>query len=251
MDIAAYELTEAGLSAWRSGDRAIPEQHRLVLWLIEFYGNDYVERLAERYSTDVLSPLLDELEELKLIRRAAAPSKGLAALDPSAMAFSLADERRFEDELRRASESLAKVNSYISEERLKDRKPLGKPRTEAVVLIVEDDPDQLALADLRVSMEGYTVWVAQSARALHDTLATKGRPDALLLDVMLPDLNGFEILRKLRSHRVYADLPVILLTAKTGPEDIAMGLRLGADAYVTKPYSKRLLAGVLEQVLVH
>jgi CheY-like chemotaxis protein len=152
-------------------------------------------------------------------------------------------------ELQTASRSLLKGKVYVPKRRLRGRRPLQESGAQAVVLIVEDDPDQLALADLRISMEGYTVWVADSARSLQETLATKGTPDLVLLDVMLPDGDGFEILSNLRRHRTYASLPVIMLTAKSEAADIKKGLMLGADGYVTKPYSKNLLATIVNQVL--
>lgn len=66
---------------------------------------------------------------------------------------------------------------------------------------------------------------------------------------MLPDGDGFEILRELRGDASYAGLPVLLLTAKTDIDDILTGLKVGADAYLTKPYSKAILAQTIEQVL--
>jgi CheY-like chemotaxis protein len=245
-----YELTDAGRKAWQARDKAIPQSFRLVLWLIDFYGEDYLSDLTRRYSTSSLPGLLGELEDLKLVKRrsAAAAPKGLAANDANkTLAFSAEEQRRFEHELRSASNSLLKGKAYVSESR--PTRPLKKAPSETVVLIVEDDPDQLALADLRVSTAGYTVWVAESAAALQETLVLKGPPDILLLDVMLPDGDGFDILRRLRRHAVYAALPIILLTAKTQPEDIAAGLRFGADGYITKPYSKAVLHGLLRQIL--
>jgi CheY-like chemotaxis protein len=244
----AYEVTEAGRRAWQSQDGAIPRDFRLVLWLIDFYGEDYLTDLTRRYAASTLPGLLGELEELNLIRRRTLLSpSGLDNTGKTHQAFTESHRRRFEEQLRIASHSLLKGKAYVPESRRK--RVLQKPSTETVVLIVEDDPDQLALADLRISTAGYKVWVAESASALQDTLVTKGAPDVLVLDVMLPDGDGFDILRRLRTHKFYAALPVILLTAKTEPEDIAAGLKLGADGYITKPYSKAVLQDLLRQVL--
>jgi CheY-like chemotaxis protein len=221
---------------------------------MDFHGGDYVEALLERYSTHVLSALLAELQDLKLVEPLlshTAASKGLAATHDKSAGFSVQGQSRFEQELQAASQSLMKGKGYVAHERLQHRHPIDKPISESVVLIVEDDPDQLALTELRVAMAGYKVWIAESARALQHTFATKGAPDALVLDVMLPDGDGFDILSKLRRHRLYGDLPIILLTAKTKPDDIATGLKLGADGYVTKPYSMVILADLLNQVLGH
>ena len=117
------------------------------------------------------------------------------------------------------------------------------------ILIVEDDPDQLALADVRVSLAGYAVRVANSQAALMQSMAKQGKPDLILLDIILPDADGFEILQKLRRLDSFADLPIVLLTIRGHAEEIAKGLALGADGYVTKPYTKNTLAKVIRRIL--
>jgi DNA-binding response OmpR family regulator len=74
-------------------------------------------------------------------------------------------------------------------------------------------------------------------------------PDLLLLDVMLPDGNGFEVLGKIRRHPKFSSLPIIMLTAASEPSDIGKGLALGADGYVIKPYSKNIINAVILKVL--
>jgi CheY-like chemotaxis protein len=235
-----YQLTDAGRNAWESQDTAVPADYRLILWLLDFHGNDYAASAFRRFPERLLDEWLGEMEELGLIERATsgpkyAPERPVEVLD---------------DEVS-AAEMLSRGGAYIAEHRLRNRLPPGKPRARIVVLIVEDDADQLALADLRVSMAGYSVRVAGSADALTRSFADEGPPDLLLLDIQLQDGDGFDILWKLRRHRKYQDLPVIMLTARADAEDIGKGLRLGADGYVTKPYSKNLLAGVIEKVLQH
>jgi CheY-like chemotaxis protein len=235
-----YQLTDAGRNAWESQDTAVPADYRLILWLLDFHGNDYAASAFRRFPEKLLDEWLGEMEELGLIERATsgpkyAPERPVEVLD---------------DEVS-AAEMLSRGGAYIAEHRLRNRLPPGKPRARIVVLIVEDDADQLALADLRVSMAGYSVRVAGSADALTRSFADEGPPDLLLLDIQLQDGDGFDILWKLRRHRKYQDLPVIMLTARADAEDIGKGLRLGADGYVTKPYSKNLLAGVIEKVLQH
>ncbi len=117
------------------------------------------------------------------------------------------------------------------------------------MLIVEDDPDQLALADLRVSMAGYKVRVAKSVNEFLHSMLDEGAPDLLLLDVVLPDGNGFDLLAKMRRHPVLGSLPIVMLTAENEAEDIGRGLLLGADGYITKPYTKNILADVIRRVL--
>jgi CheY-like chemotaxis protein len=233
-----YQLTDAGRHAWESQETAVPADYRLLLWLLEFYGDDYSRGAFRKYPQALLLEWLGELEELGLI----APAAGDVTAPVEPPNEPVVDEAA-------AAEMLAQGGAYIAEHRLRGRRPLDKPRSSIVVEIVEDDPDQRALADLRVSMAGYAVRVADSADALTRSFTWDGLPDLLILDVQLPDGDGFDILAKLRQHRRYYDLPVVMLTMRADAEDIGRGLRLGADGYVTKPYSRNLLAAVIDRVL--
>jgi DNA-binding response OmpR family regulator len=107
------------------------------------------------------------------------------------------------------------------------------------ILIVDDEPAIVATVRERLEREGFAVLAAESGeRAL--ALLDEGRPDLLLLDVGLPGIDGFELLRRVRARGL--DLPVILLTARGDEVDRVVGLELGADDYVVKPFSARELA---------
>jgi CheY-like chemotaxis protein len=161
------------------------------------------------------------------------------------------DRARLQQESEAAGNALARTGAYVASDRLSLRPAGSKSPGDTVVLIVEDDPDQLALADLRVSMAGYKVRVANSVNAYLQSMLDDGAPDLLLLDVVLPDGNGFDVLAKIRRHPVLSSLPVVMLTAKDDAADIGKGLLLGADGYVTKPYTKNILADVIRRVLKH
>jgi DNA-binding response OmpR family regulator len=106
------------------------------------------------------------------------------------------------------------------------------------VLIIEDDPALLRALKDNFEAQNYRVQVARDGReGLATALANP--PDLLVLDIMLPKVNGFEICRALRARRL--EMPIIMLTAKGQEEDIVRGLELGADDYVTKPFSIREL----------
>ena len=110
--------------------------------------------------------------------------------------------------------------------------------TAALVLIVEDDSTLARGLKDNFETQGYRVSVARSGReGLASALADP--PDLLLLDLMLPEMNGYEICRAVRARKL--DMPIIMLTAKGQEEDIIRGLELGADDYVTKPFSIREL----------
>lgn len=147
-----------------------------------------------------------------------------------------------------ADTSLTRLGAYVNYERISRRKPIGKTTAETIALVVEDDPDQLALAVLRLNAAGYATQTADSVRSLYHRLQRRV-PDALFLDIGLPDGDGFEVLASLRRNPAYADLPVIMLTVRTEMEDIARGLSLGADGYITKPYGRNTLDYVLRYML--
>jgi DNA-binding response OmpR family regulator len=106
------------------------------------------------------------------------------------------------------------------------------------ILIVDDEPAIVATLRERLEREGFVVLAAASGEQALALLA-EGRPDLLLLDVGLPGMDGFELLRRLRARGL--DLPVILLTARGDEIDRVVGLELGADDYVVKPFSAREL----------
>jgi len=112
----------------------------------------------------------------------------------------------------------------------------------ATILIVEDDPALLRGLKDNFETQGYTVRTANDGQKGLDAVL-KNPPDLMLLDLMLPKVNGYEICRTARARHL--DFPIIMLTAKGQEEDIVRGLELGADDYVTKPFSIReLLARV-------
>jgi DNA-binding response OmpR family regulator len=108
----------------------------------------------------------------------------------------------------------------------------------ATVLIIEDDPALLRGLKDNFETQGYTVRTANNGQKGLDA-ALNDPPNLLLLDLMLPKVNGYEICRAVRAGKL--DFPIIMLTAKGQEEDIVRGLELGADDYVTKPFSIREL----------
>lgn len=113
------------------------------------------------------------------------------------------------------------------------------------VLVVDDDVKTVELVKLYLNRDGYRVLTAyDGTEALR--LAREGHPDLIVLDLMLPGIDGLEICRTLRGE---SDVPIIMLTAKTTDQDKLTGLDLGADDYVTKPFSPRELAARVRVVL--
>ena len=111
---------------------------------------------------------------------------------------------------------------------------------DARVLVVDDEPDILSILVYQLSKEGYRVSTAVNGQAAIST-AIEERPDLVVLDLMLPGIDGYEVLTRLRQNERTATIPVILLTAKREEEERLRGFEVGADDYVTKPFSPREL----------
>ena len=115
----------------------------------------------------------------------------------------------------------------------------------STVLIVEDDPDTVKLVGLYLQRDGHKVLTARDGvEGLR--LAREARPDLVVLDLMLPRLDGIEVCRVLRDE---TKVPIVMLTARVEEEDRLAGLDLGADVYVTKPFSPKELAARVRAVL--
>lgn len=116
---------------------------------------------------------------------------------------------------------------------------------EAKILIIEDNQDVRENLEELLQLSGYTVLVAPNGK-VGTALALKHVPDLILCDVMMPELDGFGVLRILSNHPSTMDIPFIFLTAKTEKEDFRKGMGLGADDYITKPYDDIQLLDTLE-----
>ena len=116
------------------------------------------------------------------------------------------------------------------------------------ILVIEDDPDIVELLRYNLERESYRV---TSVRNGDEGLATllEERPDLLILDLMLPGISGFEVCRRLRNDPELRALPVIMLTARGEEVDVIAGIELGADDYITKPFSPRELTARVGAVL--
>lgn len=116
------------------------------------------------------------------------------------------------------------------------------------ILLVEDEEDIAELIRFHLERDGYAITWCESGE---DGLKTAGQEpfDLALLDLMLPGLNGLEVCKRLRSHKQTENLPIIMVSARGEEADIVAGLELGADDYVTKPFSPRVLLARVRAVL--
>jgi len=118
------------------------------------------------------------------------------------------------------------------------------------ILIVEDEEDILGLIKYNLSKEGYEVCGTPSGEEALKIINTAKVPhDLIILDLMLPDIDGLEICRRIKNNATTRNIPVIMLTARGEEIDIVTGLEVGADDYITKPFSPRVLVARIRTIL--
>ncbi|MBI2359388.1 MAG: response regulator [Deltaproteobacteria bacterium] len=112
------------------------------------------------------------------------------------------------------------------------------------IMVVDDNPDIVTIVKTILEGRGYSVQCAYSGLEVFNLLGEQ-KPDLIILDIMLPQMDGLEVLTKLKGASETATIPVILLTAKVQYEDVLGGYKLGADYYITKPFtSTQLINGI-------
>ena len=116
------------------------------------------------------------------------------------------------------------------------------------ILIADDEPNILISLEFLMKREGYEVTVARDGQEALDAVARE-RPDLVLLDVMMPKKTGFDVCQALRADEANRDVRIVMLTAKGRDTDVAKGTALGANAYMTKPFSTKELVAKVRELL--
>jgi len=192
-----------------------------------------VEKQLSRIA-DVIGPWLHTLEAAPAAparagNAQAARTARLAAIEASTTAESIWREGYFLDPQSKA-------------------KPVATG-AKALILVVEDDPLQASIVRTILEKEGYQVRVAHDGAGVIAALRVRPTPDLVLLDVELPDTDGFRILEQMRAHRNFRRVRVVMVTGRADRADIAKGVLLGADGYLTKPFRPDMIKIAVRQAL--
>lgn len=118
----------------------------------------------------------------------------------------------------------------------------------AKIYVVEDDKDISAIETIALKNSGHTVWEFDNGKAFFKKVE-EAQPDLVILDIMLPDMNGYEIVKRIRSNTFTRRIPIIMVTAKSTEIDMIKGLEMGADDYIKKPFSVMELITRVKAVL--
>jgi len=120
--------------------------------------------------------------------------------------------------------------------------------TKKKILIVEDEESLLKLESILLTSKGYDVSGVADGQAALDAMQTI-KPDLVLLDIMLPEIDGFEVCRRIKEDEATRHIPVIMLTAKKSREDMARGEQVGADWYITKPFKSAMVIETIQRFI--
>ncbi len=116
------------------------------------------------------------------------------------------------------------------------------------ILIVEDEESLLKLESILLTSRGYEVKGVADGRSALESIASS-KPDLVLLDIMLPEMDGFEVCRQIKGNEATRHIPVIMLTAKKSREDMVRGEQVGADWYITKPFKSAMVIETIQRFL--
>lgn len=117
------------------------------------------------------------------------------------------------------------------------------------VLIVDDEPNILMSLDFLMRKEGYEVFVARNGTEAMESIQSN-LPDVVLLDIMMPDVDGYEICKFIKSNQATKNCKVIFISAKSKESDIQKGYEVGADFYITKPFTNKQIVSKVKELLV-
>ena len=177
----------------------------------------------------------------------------LAETDPFAEQFKIQLNNlslpQAEAEAKSAAASLKKAGYYVSIARQRDPLRRLAPGEMLSAIVVEDEPMLAKFVQSYLSFEGFQVRLAGNRAEVVAEFRKPPVPDLILLDVMLPDADGFDILLRLRQHPALKNVPIIMLTGKATREAVIKGLASGADGYITKPFEADALMQAVRSVV--
>jgi len=254
-DLDVFALTEKGDGELKSGSTDLP--HAAIELLVLLDGKSSIADICAR--TQALSP--DEIRTTAQMLgqggyiKPATPEEELnldfsyffgpaAASEPSAEA---ADRVRGEAESGTATLKLS--GYYVSIARRSATRIEPASGSAYSVLVVEDDAELQRALKFLLTMEGFEPRLASGREQVLEALGASPRPDLALLDVGLPDADGFDILSGMRRHPQLQSIPVIMLTGRARREDVMRGLAGAADGYITKPFDRDVLVTAIRAVL--
>ncbi len=245
-----YMLTPKGNAELTGAKTSLPAEELKLLVMVDGIATvrEIAQRAQTRLDSDAVAKALQALARAGYI----ADPDGTAAIDVKDFfkevdtSVGLLQAHGFFVRIARRPEPKKKEPEPPGEK--KAPAPRAEPR-KLSALVVEDDPQLAKILRTYLQMEEFAVRVAATREEITKALREPPRPDVILLDVVLPDADGFDVLQRIRAHEQLKDVPIIMATAKATREAVLLGLQRGADGYVTKPYDVPVLLHAIKTVL--
>lgn len=245
-DKDVYTLTTKGQEELRSGATALsPAEFEL---LVRIDGSQSLSQLRAGMTpaaAGVFAAAFMTLQDKKFV--------AVAVVDPFTEQFNARmndfEMTQAEAEADSGAASLKKAGYYVRIARPRGPAKPREPGQALSAVVVDDEPMLAKFIQSYLMFEGFKVRVASNREEVVTEFRKQPAPDLILLDVVLPDADGFDILLRLRQHPVLKHVPVIMLTGKATRESVLKGLAAGADGYVTKPFEADALMHVVRTVL--
>lgn len=241
-----YALTSLGESELRGGATRLSAGQIKVLVRLDGVLNvgELVAKLPPEEARAFQAELM-ALHDRRLVQR--------VELDPFTAAWQ-ADMKQLsraigQDEADAGLASLQRAGFFVEIARARGTPAQRRPGEALNIVVVEDDPQLASFTNTLLTLSGFAVRQAGNRAEVVDVIRRPPRPDLILLDVVLPDADGFDILMRVRQHPVLREVPVIMLTGKATREAVLKGIAAGADGYITKPFEPHSLLRAVHTVL--
>lgn len=246
LDLVVYKPTSKGQAELKSGKTSISGLATEILVRMDGIQNvGQLKASMPNANSSAFNNACHELLDQKLIALVEADMFAdpfQIELDKQALVFSGADADA-------GTSSLKKYGFFVNiahKRKTQIKRPAGATLS---AVVVEDELVLAKFIESYLTMEGFKVRVASNRNEVLNELRATPVPDLILLDVLLPDIDGFNILLRLRQHPAFQDVPVIMLTGLATREDVLKGLACGADGYVTKPFEADILMQAVRTVM--
>jgi len=250
-DDEVFALSGQGSAELKSAGTSLSSRELEVLLLVD--GTATAGQIA------AASPSIPQAEVMQILQKLAerqliSPASAQSALDSGFFSIVVppgvfSSGPGAEPEAKQGVASLKRKGYYVRIARRAPQKRAAKEGWQPTILVIDDDSDLVKLIRTYFRFEGFAVRNAGRREEIMAAFREPPMPDLVLLDVELPDANGFDVLARMRQHAVLKSIPVIMITAEATREAVRNGLHAGADGYITKPFEPDCVVTAVREVL--
>lgn len=243
-DDIVYRLSPKGEAELRGGSTTLaPDELDLLVRIDGTLSLEQIRAAVPGIGAQAFTSSLSRLLSMGLL--------SVVQFDPFATQFNFRPNlaEYTQDQADSGIQSLKRAGYFVSIARKRNNMRSLAAGQAPTAVIVDDDPMLAKFIQTYMALEGFQTRIAGNRAEVIAALRAQPIADLVLLDVMLPDADGFDILMRMRQHPMLKDVPVIMLTGKATREDVIKGLGGGADGYVTKPFEAEVLMNAVRTVL--